>query len=138
MAVTFKELKSVKQSPELRAAAGDGTPRPEFEILLLCAVTTLDPGRADRVRSLLRRDIDWSLLLRSAFTHGLMPILYRNLNDLCPAAVPRDVMEQLRNQFHENAYYNLFRTRELLRLLRLFEDDGIPMLPFKGPVLAAS
>jgi hypothetical protein len=47
-------------------------------------------------------------------------------------------LDQLRNQFLANAGHNIFLTEELLRLLHLFETNGIPAIPLKGPVLAVS
>jgi hypothetical protein len=67
-----------------------------------------------------------------------MPLLYFNLNSTCPDAVPKTTLEQFRGYFHANALNNLFLASELLKLLHLFKDHGIPAIPYKGPVLAAS
>ena len=88
--------------------------------------------------TLLQQDIDWSHLLQTALGHGTMPLLYKHLNTICPEAIPKSAMEQLKNHFHMNAGRNLFLTRELLKLLDLFEVHGIPAIPYKGPILAAS
>ncbi len=98
----------------------------------------MDADSAARIRSLLRDDIDWSALLQTALSHGVMPLLYRSLSSTCPDAVPKVFLEQLRAAFYANAAHNTLLARELLKLLRLLETDGIPALPFKGPVLAAS
>ncbi len=112
--------------------------RPEHELLLCCTRTRMDSKRADQLRSLLQKDIDWTYLTQMALRHGVMPLLYFNLNSTCPNAVPKTTLEQFRSYFHANALDNLFLTSELLKLLNLFKDHGISAIPFKGPVLTAS
>ncbi len=111
--------------------------RPEVELLLCCTRTCMDLERAERTKILLQEDIDWDYLIRTALWHGVMPLLYSNLNATCPEAVPHARLAQLRNYFHTNARRNLFLTGELLKVLNLFEAHAIPAIPYKGPVLAA-
>ena len=112
--------------------------RPENELLLCCARTRMDSKRADQLRCLLQKDIDWTYLTQMALRHGVMPLLCFNLNSTCPNAVPKTTLEQYRGYFQSNALNNLFLTSELLKLLHLFKDHGIPAIPYKGPVLTAS
>lgn len=121
----------------LTKAAAAGT-RPETELLLCCARTCMDSVSAERIKALLREDIDWAYLIETVLRHGTMPLLYWNLNATCPQAVPKAALGQLREYFHSLALRNVFLTKELLKLLNLFKAHGIPAIPFKGPVLAAS
>lgn len=123
---------------ETRAEVPMGGTRPENELLLCCARTHMNSERAERVRALLREDIDWAYMIRIALWHRVTPLLYRNLQTTCPDAVPKDTMDQLRSYFYGNARRNLLLTEELVKLLKLFEAHGIPAIPLKGPVLAAS
>jgi hypothetical protein len=111
--------------------------RLELRLLLSCARVHLEPGRADQVRALLRHDLDWASLLRAAAGHGTTPLLYWHLNRLAPDAVPRVVLEDLRQRFLDNTGHSLLLTGELLRLLSRFAAHGIRVIPFKGPTLAA-
>ena len=111
---------------------------PEAELLLCCARISEESERAAQIRSLLRKEIDWPYLLTTALRHGMMPLLYWHLDSACPEAVPKAAMDRLRERFHDNTRRNLFLTGELLRLLDLFEAQGIPIVPYKGPALAAS
>src|SRR5918994_94858 len=111
--------------------------RPEIELLLSCAATYQDPQAADRIRALLQEEVDWEYLLRMAYRHRTAPLLYWNLNAVCPQAVPKTALYQLRDHFHANNLRNLFLTRELLRLLNLFAAHGVSAVPFKGPALAS-
>ena len=111
--------------------------RPEADLLLCCARTRMDRERADRLRALVLGGLDWDYLLRKARPHGLLPLLYTHLNAICPEAVPRDAFERMGDSFRETAGRNLFLTTQLLHLLNLFESNGIAIIPYKGPVLAA-
>jgi hypothetical protein len=98
----------------------------------------MDTESVERTRALLRENIDWSAVLQTALRHGVMPLLYRSLHTTCPDAVPQTFLERLRDCFCASAGHNALLTRELLKLLHLLEGDGIPVLPFKGPVLAVA
>jgi hypothetical protein len=67
----------------------------------------------------------------------VLPLLYRNLKATCREAVPESILLQLRDHFADNARRNLFLTGQLLRIVRLLEAKQIPVLPFKGPILAS-
>lgn len=112
--------------------------RPEVELLLCCARTHIDTTTGERIHTLLQQDIDWAYLSRIASQHGVMPLLYQSLKTFCPESVPQAILEQLRSHFHANALHNLVLTKELIKLLNLFEVHVIRVIPFKGPVLAAS
>jgi hypothetical protein len=111
--------------------------RPEVQLLLACARTVAGAETVERVKGLLREDMDWGYVLQKARQNRIMPLLYWNLNAWCPEAVPKHILNQLRAFFHGHARHNLSQTRELVRLLRLFDSHGISALPFKGPILAA-
>ena len=110
--------------------------RPEIELLLCCARTQADPERASKIRQLVQKNPDWHYLLETADWHGVMPLLYWQLHQICPEALPVDVCKQLRDRFDANARRNVAMTAELLKLLNLFRSRNIPVLAYKGPVLA--
>lgn len=124
--------------PTLSASAPTAAVRPEDELLICCARTSLDGERADRIKALVREEIDWEYLLRVAPFHGITPLLYRHLNAVCPEAVPAATLDSLRVSFMENSKVNLFATGELCKVLDLYESHGVPAISFKGPLLAAS
>ena len=112
--------------------------RPEDELLICCARTRMNLETADRVRALLRVDLDWAYVFQMALRHGLMPLLYWNLSAVCPDAAPEASLTALRDHFHKNIHRNLFLTGELLKLLDLFTRHEICAVAYKGPILAAS
>lgn len=112
--------------------------RPEDELVLRCARVSVNPEEADRIAVLLQEDLDWEYLLAMAGRHRVVPLLYWHLDAISPEAVPKTILDRLRNYFHGNNLRNLFLTGELLELLRAFEARGLPIIAYKGPVLAAS
>src|SRR5262245_8846203 len=114
------------------------TPRAELRLLLYCARMYLEAREANQIKSLVSKNIEWTYLVRIARTHAVMPLLYRTLNSICSDTVPKETLEELREHFYANAGRNLFLTKELLKLLHRFEVEGLPAIPYKGPVLAAS
>ncbi len=109
----------------------------EAHLLLACARTTLDPKVVEKIRGLLKHQLDWDYVLRKAREHRIMPLVCRSL-DAFPEAVPKEILHRLQSDFFAHARRNLFFTGELLKLLALMEEHGISAVPYKGPVLSAS
>ncbi len=110
---------------------------PEMQLLLCCASTQIDAAKTEQIKSLIQQaDLDWQKITSSAWKHGLMPLLYTNLNAIAPDSVPKDVLNQLRNLFYTNAQRSFMLTGELVQILRLLQENGILAVPYKGPVLA--
>jgi hypothetical protein len=109
----------------------------ETELLLACASSHLDAARTERIKALALGEIDWAHVLRMALQHRVMPLLHRNLHRACADAVPTATLRQLSEHFYANAGHNALLTRELCALVDLLEAHGLPVIPFKGPVLAA-
>jgi hypothetical protein len=110
--------------------------RPENQVLICVARRSLDTASAERLRQLLRRDLDWQYLLAMAQRHRLIPLLYHHANSVNTLAAPRQAMSQLRDENHENTNSSLFLTGELLKVSDFLTANGIQAIPFKGPTLA--
>ena len=112
--------------------------RPEAELLVRSSRVCPSEQDAEITRALLRRRLDWSLILGGAQSHGVLPLLYRHINHACPEAVPGDILHELRDLCFDNVRSNLALTGKLFKLLDLFDAHGIHTIPYKGPTLAAS
>jgi Uncharacterised nucleotidyltransferase len=105
---------------------------------LLFAIARRPAGAADgQIYQLAEKVHDWDLLLRLAEEHRVLPMLFLRLADIGPA-VPPDVQERLRTKYHRNMFHNLAAAAELIGVLKAFEHEMIPAMPFKGVVLGAS
>ncbi len=109
---------------------------PEFQVLLSACRVFLGTEEPDRLEALLNRGPDWDQLIALSSRHGVMPLLYRSLSQIDRQLVPQEQKARLRMLYMQNAARNIRLTRELLRLIDLFNEKGIQAIPFKGPTLA--
>lgn len=110
---------------------------PEQELVRACARAKVDASNDARIQTLTRSPLDWQTVSDTAERHGVLPLLYWNLNRICPHDVPATVLDDLREQFRLNAQRNLMLTQELLALLAQWQEHSIFAIPFKGPLLAS-
>ena len=110
--------------------------RPEVELLLCCSHTQTDPVRQARIHTLVQQELDWDYILERSSYHGILPLLDRQFQSIDSASIPPAIIATIHSNFNNNFHYNLRLTVELLKLSRLFEQRSIPMLSFKGAVLA--
>jgi hypothetical protein len=105
---------------------------------LLCAIARRPTDVAGwQVRQLAERVHDWDSLISLAAEHRVLPMLCSRLADL-DILVPPLVHERLRAEYNRNAFHSLANAAELISVLKAFEHEKIPAIPFKGVVLAAS
>ena len=112
--------------------------RPEARIVLCCARTEVGPDLVAQIKELTALPLDWEFLCRIAEKHRLTQLLFRNLSAICPESIPANITAQLRHQFHGNAGSNLRLGRTLIGLLQTFRAEAIPVIAFKGSILANS
>ncbi len=100
---------------------------------LICAVRSAINGNRLAVPS---ESIDWTVVADEAAYHGVVPQLWRFLQQFSSNAVPSDIRESLHRSFQSNLKHNLMLTGELWRIMEMFKAQGISAIPFKGPTLA--
>ena len=110
---------------------------PENRLLLACARTTLREQDAERIRALLRTEIDWERLLSDARRHRVTLLLDRSLKAADIGQGTHPYHERLRDHTRAFAARNAFLVQALTRLLARFEAEQIPTIPYKGPVIAS-
>jgi hypothetical protein len=67
-----------------------------------------------------------------------MPLFYDYVRRCGSDLVPEETREFFRRQFEANSLRNVWLAQELVALVEHFETGGVPVVPFKGPILAAS
>jgi hypothetical protein len=78
--------------------------------------------------------IDWRHVTFAAGSHGVLPLVYRQLKSA--DGVAPDALPPMRSEFYGNALNNLHLARELARLAGVLSRQSIEVIVFKGPVLA--
>ena len=114
------------------------TTRPENELLVCAARRSLNDDLAARMTALVDGQLDWSYLREKATQHGMMPLLYWHLNSVCAQAVPDGILDSMKEEFIANSQTCLHLFGELRKLLRLFDQNGITAVAFKGPALSVA
>ncbi|MGD0428467.1 MAG: nucleotidyltransferase family protein [Candidatus Acidiferrales bacterium] len=117
--------------------ANENAPSLEKQLLVCCARTSLTPEGAAKIREILAGPLDWDFLLWEAEENSVSPLLERHLSAVAPSAAPAAAQEQLKKTCRANTVRCLYLTAELINILRLFQAQSIPTIPYKGPVLAA-
>ena len=105
-------------------------------LLLCCARTQVGTAETGRIKTLASRPLDWEFLCATTDKHRLTQLLFRNLSAICPEVLPAEYSARLRHQFRTNAGNNLRLARALTCLLQRFAAEAIPVIAFKGCVLA--
>jgi hypothetical protein len=111
---------------------------PEYELIVRCIQRGSTQENSQRIRSLVRMDVNWADTLRIANRHGVVPLLYHRLSSQFRASIPVSVLHKFRDFYLASVTRNVSLTRELLRLSALLRLSGIPCIAFKGPVLAST
>src|ERR1051326_5135860 len=75
-------------------------------------------------------NVDWASVLRLANAHTVAPMLYTAFREV---PIPDGVAEHLRSAFETSARWSLAQSGELTRLVRIFEEKGIPVVALKAP-----
>jgi putative nucleotidyltransferase-like protein len=113
-----------------------GAARPELELNLCCGRALIDPNAKERVRALLRDGLNWPEAVAVSQKHRLSPVVYEVLAATAQDLLPPADLHALRQAAAPSMAAGMVLLRELLRLHPLFEAAQIPVIPYKGPLLA--
>jgi hypothetical protein len=82
------------------------------------------------------QDVDWKLFLELAIHHRLYPLLYGKLKKMDDDLIPPYVVQTLSDVFKRNTFEMLRLSGEMEQISKTLNENQIPMLVLKGPVLA--
>ena len=68
----------------------------------------------------------------------MLPLFYRHLNALAPAAIPKAIYIKLWGRYESTSRRNQAMAKELSDILQMLDANGIPAIAYKGPTLAAA
>lgn len=108
----------------------------ECRLLLLFCRPGFDKNTAEEARALITVSPNWDLLAQLARREGVLPMVAQRLTTFFKSSLPANLIAELGRLRFDNASRNLIFVKELVRIQRLLETEGIPALTFKGPVLA--
>jgi len=108
---------------------------PEARLLATCARTQDSPSAEQERERVLAQELDWEWIHEQVRRHGIAPFVARHLASH-DDQVPADLLGAWKDEARTIAFRNLARMRELQRLVHMLETRDIPVIPFKGPLLA--
>ncbi len=104
---------------------------PEYQLLIQC-LRPKAPGDA----VVPEQDCDWPRFVALARRHEVVPQVHRACRQ-GGLAMPATDLTTLKRHFYSIGGWNAFVVSELVRLIRLFREAGIQMIPYKGPLLSS-
>ena len=108
----------------------------EYQLILLCARCQPDIGLLNDFLDRAAPSIDWDEVIQSASMHNVLPLVYRSLTELAPNRVPKAVLSRLMKLYLINCAHSQRLAGAAQDLVEIFARQHIPVIVFKGPVLA--
>lgn len=101
---------------------------------LLLGLICSDPATFNNQETF--KDVDWTRLVEIAYQHGVNGLLCRALLRQEMVGVPSDIIEACRSHLKSCCEHNQKLADQLSNILSVLSSNDIPVVPFKGPVLA--
>jgi hypothetical protein len=109
----------------------------EDRLLIECSQIIRNSRQTERIAHLLESAVNWNYVLVVAGKNAVLPLVGKNLLQNHAFELPPDVKGFLTEHLNDHLQRNMFLTGKLLEIIRSFDANEIPILPFKGPVLSA-
>jgi len=116
----------------------------ELRFLVNCCKT--DPSEEDinLIHTIITKHQAPITLIHLANQHGILPLVYKTLKNLQTSSQspitnhrsPSNLLADLKSSYTQIAQRNMLMSAELLRIMKLLEENGIEALAFKGPTLS--
>ncbi|MBE9209858.1 nucleotidyltransferase family protein [Nostoc sp. LEGE 06077] len=111
---------------------------PEIELLICCSRTDIDEKKSLQIKTLLQAPINWPYLIEIAAYHKVIPLLFINLSKFKSPSIPSNIFNSLQKYYYLNTQHSLLMASKLVNILNIFAEHKIPVIPFKGPILATT
>ncbi|BAQ65280.1 nucleotidyltransferase family protein [Geminocystis sp. NIES-3709] len=112
---------------------------PEVQLLLLASRKTLSELNIKTIKLFTSSEtINWQELINLATSHSVIPLVVYNLEKYCHENLPNDIKNILKIKFRNNAFKNIYLSKELLEIVQLLKNNNIDCICFKGASLATS
>lgn len=125
----------VKDATQLAGVSLLAALPPEYRLLLACVSAPIQP-KHETIDALLHGPLDWQRLLETARAQRVAALCYPVIEKFARASMPGDLMEAFRAEATTTAARNLRMAARLLEIDERAAHAGIPLVSYKGPVLA--
>ena len=108
---------------------------PEFSLAAACAVWPPSRRRTEVIHTAAAKPLDWARFMRVVKRHGVLGLVRDGLKHAQPD-IPAEIAREIDEQAVLIVRNTLAMAAEAVRLQRLFDDAGLPLLFLKGASLA--
>ena len=113
----------------------------EIKFLIACCQTEPSKDDINFIHTYLNAErLTLNALIPLANQHGILPLVYKTIKNLSPSDDPRSshstLLSELKQRYMSIVQRNMLMTSELLRIMKLFKENEIEALAFKGPTLS--
>jgi len=108
----------------------------ENQLIIDCSQTEITAAKAAAIIDALRQPLDWSYVSETAQRNCVLPLVGWNLARKFDEFLSPEIKSRLDEYFQKQTQGNMFLTAKLIDIIKLFKSNDIPVLPFKGPLLA--
>lgn len=109
---------------------------PEIQLIIYCSESVITARQNAQITALLHQPLNWTYILKVASRNGVLSLICWNLLQNFDEHLPSEIKEQLNNHFQYYAQRNMFLTGKLREVVSFLNSKDIPVLSFKGPLLA--
>lgn len=109
----------------------------ESKVVLLCARSGLSPAEVELLNVLISGEPDWSRIFVLGHQLNILVRLWKNIRRYSAHELPAELTSTLEQEIHHRNRRKALLDLQCIRLHNLAGNEGIALLPFKGPALAA-
>ena len=110
----------------------------EFQFLIECTKTINTESSSQKLVDLACSHLNWDYVLKVATWHRLEPMVFQCLQTELKQYIQKDTLKRFQESFKKNVQHSFSLVALLMRVLELFQQQGIFILPIKGAPLAQS
>lgn len=109
----------------------------EIQLILLSTCKDLSSEKKIRLEKLLNdKDLDWDSFFYKIKKENVQSVVINNLIKHYSHFIPLDILFRLKKLLKELTVNNLSKLKELKNTLHVLIENGIPVIPWKGALLA--
>lgn len=89
----------------------------------------------DKIQDKISQIKNWQEFINLSTSHGVLPLVYHTLKNY-QENIPKDIFQQIKLINLDIVKQNMLMTSELIKVMKLLEENDIEAIAFKGPTLA--
>jgi hypothetical protein len=108
----------------------------DMKFLIYCCQTSLHEEEKAYIKNYLLSlsNLKMTTLLEKANQHAIIPLVYKTLSSI--ENTPTSFLSTLKKYYMHTVQKNMMMSTELIRIMKLLDENDIEALAFKGPTLA--